>query len=174
MLWRLHMRAHPGIDIRQAASAALEGLHDEYMRQLFEHYEIDAKDPDAWAHLAYSMALDHVPAFQVDFGEKRRRPGRPRGDHALEKIRGRSGRPRDVAKLDFLRTFLETVVAAKVDYGLSGRGQISAALDRIADCLSGQTGMSATRLRARLRKRGRRYVSEARKLFPEMSRKLEE
>ena len=68
----------------------LERKISDQMRQrfdaLFEHYGIDPIQPTAWHQLAFELAKDHVPGFQVLSEPKRGRGGEPRQiftDHDL-------------------------------------------------------------------------------------------
>ena len=42
----------------------LNGIFDERMGALFQHYGVDPMTPDGWAKLALVLAQAHVPAFQ--------------------------------------------------------------------------------------------------------------
>ncbi|GEM_PF-3995882 len=53
--------------IFKSYNSAYENLPEffERVNALFEHYEIQPHEEDAYAKLAFSLAQDHVPAFQM-------------------------------------------------------------------------------------------------------------
>lgn len=165
------------IPIGFALAAKLEGVsRDEWLLRhesrklslLFEHYAISPDAADKWAMLAYVLAKDHVPAFQI--GERARSRGRPRKNHSLKGmgLGGKSGRKPEYSDTAWKKLIADVEAKCK-ENKLTGHGRIAAACRAIVHDWEKQRGKKLTpaQIKRDVAWLQRRY-SEAVKRFPEM------